>query len=420
MTLSRFVALVVIPAFLFPAVGALAAPAPADGLIYATVTWPDGDRKTGFLRWDDEEACWDDLFHCGYRDLVWSGYVDLDEMRARRRDEYFRTHGLLDRLAYALDSDKENPLGWRMLISRFGDLQSIEIHDGEDDFAVTADGARHRIGGHGIDVGVRLYLYVAGRERERIRWNDLSGIVFEPAPADAVPYAARMYGTVTATTGVYSGFVQWDKSECLSTDVIDGENENGERDVQMGSIRSIARARDNTSIVVLDDGSELPLRGTNDVNSSNRGVMVEVVDLGRVTVPWNRFEQVVFEAGHGSGRARATFANADPLRGRAETTAGRVLEGQLVYDLDEAFEWDVLNGKDDDGLEYDIPFAQVVRIEPLARARCRVTLHSGRVLELGDDQDTGAQNGGVLVFGDGHDQPEPISWDNLRSIEFAD
>ena len=55
--------------------GAQLSPETADpnaGFIHATVTWPNGESKTGFLRWGDEEAFWDDLFHCGYRDLVWA------------------------------------------------------------------------------------------------------------------------------------------------------------------------------------------------------------------------------------------------------------------------------------------------------------------------------------------------------------
>nr|MEE4268623.1 hypothetical protein [Candidatus Krumholzibacteria bacterium] len=41
----------------------VASPDPAAGLIYGTVTWPDGEQLTGFIRWKNEEACWDDLFH---------------------------------------------------------------------------------------------------------------------------------------------------------------------------------------------------------------------------------------------------------------------------------------------------------------------------------------------------------------------
>ncbi len=162
---------------------------PGSGFIHATVTWPSGEAKAGFLRWDDEEIFWDDLFHCGYRHLVWSDDADLNQLRKDRRAAFYETHGLWERLAYALEEDKDNPIGWRMFLSRIGDLRSIEIHDGADDFAVTADGARHQIGGYANDAGSVLQLYVAGQVPERIRWNDLSEIVFSQAPAGAKPYA---------------------------------------------------------------------------------------------------------------------------------------------------------------------------------------------------------------------------------------
>lgn len=395
-----------------------AAPHPGEGFIYATVTWPSGESKEGYLRWDDEEAFWDDLFHSGYRDLVWGRYVDLDALRKERRAEYFESHGLLDRLVYAMDGDKENPLGWRMFLSRFGDLRSIEIHDGDDDFAVTADGARHQIGGYANDAGSRLFIDTGEGEPERIRWNDLSEIIFKPAPPDRAPAAQRLHGRVETTAGDLEGFIQWDKSECTSQDILDGKEDNRAVDLAMGAISKISRTRENSVLVVMRDGAEHRLEGSNDVNSSNRGIMVEVANLARVTVPWNRFEAVVFNEGRGSGPGRESFANSEPLRGRVGTADGQELAGRLVVDLDEAWRWDLLNGTDENGFEYDIPFALVRRIEPGDQDSCRVTLQSGRVLELGDNQDTGREHGGILVFETEQADPVHILWKHVRWVEF--
>ena len=420
---SRFAALAVLTlaTFLIAASSGAQTPSPAagSGFIHATVTWPSGESKTGFLRWDDEEAFWDDLFHCGYRDLVWSEYVELDELRKERRAEYFKTHGLLDRIAYALDGDDRNPVGWRMFLSRFGDLRAIEINDGEDDFAITADGARHEIGGFANDAGSRLYLYTGEEKPERIRWNDLTGIVFSPAPPEAVPYAERLYGSVETCEGIFEGFIQWDKSECTSLDVLDGEDEDGDVELEMGDIRSIRRARDNTAEVTLKDGTVRRLHGSNDVNSSNRGIMVEVKDLGRVTVRWNCFERITFIDGRGSGPGRETYANSGPLRGSVTGDEHRVLSGRLVFDLDEAWDWDIFNGEAASGLEYDIPFHHIVRIEPGLDGSCLVTVKSGRLLELGDNQDTGEENAGMLVFKTEVADPIHVNWSRVQAIELS-
>ena len=389
---------------------------PAAGFIHATVTWPSGDSKTGFLRWSDEEAFWDDLFQSGYRDLVWGEYADADQLRADRRKEYFATHGLVDRLMYSIHEDKKNPLGSRIFVSRFGDLRSIEIHDGADDYVVTADGARHQIGGYGSDAGARLRLYVPGEEMEKIRWNDLSGIVFSPAPAGAVPYAERLYGRLESTEGPLEGFIQWDQSECTSSDILDGKVEREDVKTPMGEIRSITRARDNSADLVLKDGTTRNLSGSNDVDSGNRGIMVEVADFGRITVPWNRFVSLTFSEGHGSGPGRSSYDNGGPLQGQVTDTAGNVHAGRLVFDLDEAWRWDLFNGKDSRGLEYNLPFHNLARLEPGPDNTCRVTLRGGQVLELGEDQDTGRENAGVLVFATAGAEPVHVIWSDVRNI----
>lgn len=388
---------------------------PGSGFIHATVTWPSGESKTGYLRWEDEEAFWDDLFHCGYRERQWGRYVDRDAMRRLRREEYYRTHGLLDRIAYALAEDKDDPLGWRGFVSRFGDLRSIEIHDGEDDFAITADGGRHQIGGYANDAGSRLLLYTAGSaEPERIRWNDLTEILFTAAPSDHAPYAERLYGRLDTTVGTWEGYIQWDKSECTGIDVLDAD----EMDIPMGEILSLARTRDNNTEAVLRDGTTQSLHGSNDVGSGNRGIMVEVAGLGRITVPWNRFEKLTFVDGHGSGPGRGSYDNAAPLTGTVTTDDGTAHTGRLVLDLDEAFDWDLLNGTDADGLDYDIPLRLVSRIEPREDLTCRVTLLSGTTIELGESNDTGDGNEGVLVLENpGDEDAEHLPWATIRRID---
>jgi len=376
---------------------------PGSGFIHATVTWPSGEAKTGFLRWDDEEIFWDDLFHCGYRHLVWSDDADLDQIRKERRAAFYESHGRWERLAYAR----------RMFLSRFGDLRSIEIHDGADDFAVTADGARHQIGGYANDAGSILYLDTGDEKPQRIRWNDLSEIVFSQAPAGSLPGAERLYGQVQTTTGVYEGFIQWDRTLRTSRDMLNGKVQDQFVRLSMGEIRTITRARANTVDIVLKDGAARQL----DLGSGHEGVAVEVFDLGRVRVPWNRCKSVTFREGQGSGPGRAAFANADPLRGQVTDVDGQILSGRLVFDLDEAFRWDLFNGIDAQRLEYAIPFHNLARIESGVKNTCRVTLRSGQILELGENQDTGEDNAGVLVFGQEEAKPEHLSWSLIRMIE---
>jgi hypothetical protein len=392
------------------------AASPGDGFIHGTVTWPSGETLTGFIRWESEEAFWDDIFQSGYRENPWRQFVDLEALRAVRRKEYYDSHGLLDRLFYAKNEDDKDPIGWRMFQLRYGDMVRIEINDGQDDFVTTADGSRHQIGGYGNDDGADLLVYSGDDEPVEIDWNDLAGIEFSAAPTGAKPYGRRMYGLVQTTRGDFEGYIQWDKSECVSVDILDGRFEGRNKDIPLGEVRSIARAeKQNASVIELTDGSSLTMGGSNDLDRGNRGIMVENPAWGRVTIPWKHFRQVTFSEGKGSGPARDTYQNGAPLEGTVVLKDGTALSGRLVFDLDEGWHWDLFNGIWQD-LEYHIPFPLVAEIEPADQDICRLVLRSGLELELSETQDTGEKNGGILIFSGADPAARHVLWPEVRKI----
>jgi len=387
------------------------------GFIYGTVTWPSGETLTGFLRWEDEEAFWDDLFHSGQRELPWFEYVDTDQLQAERRDAYYESHGLLHRLIYAMEEDGDFEPDWRVFLIRFGDIQSIEIHDGEDDFVITADGSRHEVGGYANDAGSDLLIYHDDGEPRETDWNDLVEIRFAPVPPGSPAYAERLHGLVETGSGDFEGYIQWDKSENLSRDILSGNEDGQDHDIPMGEIRSIAKFERTSSEVMLRDGGVLVLGGTNDVNDHNRGIMVETVDRGKLTIPWRHFVKVTFSDDPGSGKGRESYDNEAPLAGTVVLTDGSQASGRLVYDVDAAWNWCLFSGSDQ-GIEYDIPFALVSVVTILPQNRCRVQLRTGPVLELGESHDTGDGNAGILVFDDHATEPRHIPWSLVQEVRF--
>lgn len=386
------------------------------GFIYATVAWPDGEEKTGFLRWEDEEAAWDDLFHSGRRDLPWLEFADLDQLRAERRNRYYRNNGLFDRIMFALNDDRKDPVTWRIFLVRMGDIHSIEIHKGKDDFVITADGSRHQVGGYANDAGSDLLLYTGDGEPEKIEWNDLSSITFEQAPPGLAPYAGRLFGDLEWTGGLFTGFIQWDKTECLTIDTLDGEDPDGrDHDVPLGDVAVIARVDGSSCRVDLRNGESLVLGGTNDVNRENRGIVVEVPGTGRVTVPWSRFVRLTFREAPGSGPGRNGHPAAEPLQGAIQLTEGERLEGRLVLDLDKAWAWNFFSGTCE-GLDYDIPLPLIRSLEPRENA-CLVTLASGLVLELSDSTESGPENAGSLVFAPAGGDHRYVPWSETRRVD---
>ena len=210
----------------------------------------------------------------------------------------------------------------------------------------------------------------------RLRWTAIATVELGPAPADAKPYSSRLWGRVRTTRASFEGFIQWDNQECVATDILDGDSEDGRLKVEMGRIKAIQRLSRSAARVELVDGRSLELSGTNDVDRSNRGIMVEDPRYGRVEVPWEAFERLELAPAPGSGPGYPSFAPGAALRGTVTAADGTEHRGRLVFDVDEAESWEILHGTSFD-VDYLIPFATVAAVAPDGRHASQVTLRSG-------------------------------------------
>jgi hypothetical protein len=237
--------------------------------------------------------------------------------------------------------------------------------------------------------------------------------LFQAAPS-------RLHGTVRTHTGDYTGFVAWDRDKSVGTDELAGRAAEGELRLRFDTIRSIAR-RSRDSLVTLLDGSEIALFGSRDAGRGNRGVYVDDPRYGRVLISWDAFEHVEFSPS-GSGPAYGDFPPGRPLTGSVTTRAGSRLAGRIVYDLDESETVETLDAPFE-GVDYNIPLgliASIVPPGPQARGdqRARVTLHSGEELQLECRGDLGPGNAGLLIFVDGRQHPEYVSWTDVGQVDF--
>ena len=109
------------------------------------------------------------------------------------------------------------------------------------------------------------------------------------APSSAYSeYGERLFGTLTTRDGYeFTGFICWDVDEVLTKDILDGDDKDRRRKIRFGSIQSIGRNSSSSAYVILNNGDEVVLRGTNDVNSSNSGILVLDDALGQVEIDWD-------------------------------------------------------------------------------------------------------------------------------------
>jgi hypothetical protein len=393
------------------------------GFIYGHVTTDSGREYTGFLRWGTEEAFWDDLFHSSKDDLPFQDEVDHGDREWRHRDRDRNTIRIFDKTISLGDVYTISGSGSRVFIARFGDIERIEVTGGEDATVHMKSGSSFDVSDYSNDVGGTVRVDDTALGEIDLRWSRIESIEFMPAPASADPAVFRLGGVVETDAGTFEGFIQWDKEECLSTDLLDGDAEDGKMSIPMGQIRSIERRGRSSSVVELKDGRSFRLRDSNDVDADNRGIMVEDARYGRVTVGWSEFERLTFSDPGSSGRAYSDFPKGQRLQGTVVSTGGSEYRGPIVFDLDESENWEMLNGSAE-GIAYDIPFHMVAVIRPSSRDRAEVVLRSGEELRLEDTQDVSENNDGVLIYkGDqgsekGSEKPTYLEWDEVEEIRF--
>ncbi|MCZ6457274.1 MAG: hypothetical protein O6650_08510 [Actinobacteria bacterium] len=379
------------------------------GFLYGRVVTNSGTEYVGFLRWGSQESSWDDLFNSVKRDLPFYQYLNRGEAdRSRGRGTRVR---VFDR---EMRVDRRRPSA-RQFISRFGDIASIEPRRRGSTNVVMRNGSEYEVSGGSSDVSDAIRVADAALGEIDLRWDRIERIDFMAAPRGEDRGVLRLYGTVETREGDFEGFIQWDQDETLGTDRLDGDTEDGDVAIRMGSIRSIERLSRRASMVTLNDGRELRLVGSNDVNEENRGIMVEDERFGRVTVHWQSFEQITFSQPESSGRGFADYAPLGDLDGTVVDKDGQRYSGRIVFDMDESEGWEMLNGNFN-GIEFNIPLARVASVEPIRGGATRVVLVNGETLTLGDTHDVGENNSGALVFVGR--EPIHIAWRNIDRIEF--
>ncbi len=378
-----------------------------DGFIYGEVTLVNGKSFRGILRWGGEEAFWDDIFNSSKRSLPYEEYIPEERLMNKKVTKI---------LGITLKTSWEKSKFTRQFVIRFGDIAALEDLNSNEVTVVLKSGERQKVKGYSNDVGADIVVWDVSMGKIELDWKRLEKVVFMEAPPDSVAPDSRLQGTVETEIGSFKGFVQWDLQECLGGDLLDGDSEDGRLKIEMLRIASIERNSSSDSRVILRDGKELILSGTNDVNDDNRGICVEDARYGRVQIPWKRFVRASFDRGRKTGRKYSDYQEGQPLVGKATDRDGNAYEGQIVFDMDESRTWEILNGYVDD-VEYQIPMGLIASLEPRGLKATSVRTKSGETLVLDGSADVDEENLGVLVIPDGNGKPQYIPWDRLKLLE---
>lgn len=184
----------------------------------------------------------------------------------------------------------------------FSDISEIERVSSRSSRVTLTDGSKLRLSGtndvdddnRGIDVLVPDLGVV------KVPWEEFDRVVFEPPPASHL-YSAfdggrRLHGTLTDDEGEsFTGFIMWDMDEQYTWEFLDGQYEDLEFEIPFALIESIRRESRNETEVRLKSGISYVLSGSNDVDSDNKGIVVELPDGDELELDWQDFESLEFD-----------------------------------------------------------------------------------------------------------------------------
>ncbi len=346
------------------------------GRLYGNVVTRSGVEFEGYIRWDRNEGSWADLL-----DVDWKG----------RRSTL---SGI-----------------------RFGHVRRIDVLNSHEALFTLKSGQQQELGGRRTDLGRGLRALVVDDPRQgvaELKWRDLEAVEFMAAPDGIIPWGERLYGTLVTRAGLeFTGYVTWDVDEILTTDILDGEDQDGvDREIAFSDVISIRRESSRAARVVVESGEEMVLRGTYDVGRANRGISVSDPTLGQVKVGWKDFSEVHFRR----APVQTTYEEFDggrPIRGTVVTESGEELTGDIRWDNDEEYTWEMLDG-DYKGIDFTVEFSQIASIAKRGYSAA-VELVDGRTFQLSGTNDVNPGNRGITIRSE-DGSTHRVEWGDFREL----
>jgi hypothetical protein len=376
----------------------------------------DGDTYEGFIRWDQNEGHWVDFLDASKR--IPSRHI-RESRRLSGRDyrEDYRDRRILGirvgRGERSLSSSATSAI-------RLGHIRSLQVLDDDYALVVLKSGDEQELRRSSTDLGTSNRGIIVQDDSwgdVELSWDDLDEIELLPAPrGTSSPMGERLYGTLRTRGGEeFSGWITWDMDEIFGEDELDGRDGRRRLSLKFSNISRIERDGSTRARVTLTSGEEYSLRGTNDVNDENRGILVGDRDLGQVRVEWDDFEEVRFHEPP-SNLNYTEFDGGQRLRGTVFTTDGGSFSGKIRWDNDEEWTWEILDGGSR-GMEFDIEFGMIQSIERESSRAARVTLLDGRSFVLSGSNDVNDEHKGVFIEQDDEDTVM-VLWDEFERVEF--
>jgi len=227
--------------------------------IFGKVLTHSGHTFKGFLMWDNDESLSSDV-------------IDGKEGRYERKIPFSRIKSIKPRTRRS--SEIVLVTGKKIVLSGSNDVND----DNKGIFIVDPD------------------------YEVQIEWRDVVRVDFEHN-VPAMRYTdfkkgKYLYGTLIDDYGKeHTGFIRWDDDERTTNDFLDGESYGYTMRILFRNIKEIRRRTRKSALVFLKNGIELRMSEGNDVNSSNKGIVIlkKFDDEEGELFTWDEFEKVIFK-----------------------------------------------------------------------------------------------------------------------------
>ncbi|RKX25879.1 MAG: hypothetical protein DRP45_04890 [Candidatus Zixiibacteriota bacterium] len=394
---------------------AFSALADNSGRIYGKLYTVDGGVFEGLIRWDKNEGNWVDVL---------DGTKDRDSRRGRSkyRSSRRKYNSGVKIFGWDLGSTSYTVYtGASQSGVRFGHIKELEVIDDDLVLLTMKSGEEIELTNGSTDIGSAIREIVIEDLDEgeiEFSWDDLDRIEFSAATTDEPSvFGERLYGTLTTRRGdEYTGFVCWDIDELFTEDILDGKEKRRKRKLEFGKIAAIERYSSSGALIELKSGEEMTLRGTNDVDSDNSGIVISDPGFGQIEVEWDEFDRLEFSK-PGKQISYDKFNGGKKLRGTVYTEDGEEYTGTICWDDDEEYTWEILDGDYRD-MEFKIELGLVKSIEKNSYRSSTVTVWDGREFRLRGCNDVDEDNKGIFVTLDDGDEAE-IDWEDFERVEFS-
>jgi hypothetical protein len=387
------------------------------GRLYARVTTMRGRSFEGFIRWDQNEGHWTDVLDASKR-LPRRFYRQAEELAGRSAS---RDNDGWTVLGYRVGRDDDR---WPLTASaaiRMGHIRKILVLDEDYALLTLKSGQEQELRKSSTDLGDDnrgIVVDTQSEGRVELHWNDIDVVEFMPAPTGVgSSFGDRLYGSMETRRGqTFTGWITWDMDEIFGGDELDGQDSRRRRAIPFNQISQIERRGSSQAFVTLRDGESVALRGTNDVNDENRGIVVGDLGLGQIRVAWSEFASAKFFDPPSSAFDYAHLDGGHHLTGTVHTVSGEALSGEIRWDNDEQWTWEVLDGQAD-GLDLDVEFGLIRSIERKSSQGVSVTLLDGRVFEMRGSNDVNEGNKGVFVTAPSG-ETRLVEWHDFQRVDF--